>query len=173
MDPIFIDKWETVGRAVVLAVLAYFGMLVILRASGERTLAKMNAFDFVVVVALGEILAHTVLSKEVTLVEGLAAVATLVLLQVVLAWLTVRSKSVESAINGKPALLFHKGRFLHDSMRAQRITEEEIRSAIREHEIAALETVHAVILETDGTLSVVWRHPETPSAVTDVPGYSA
>ena len=67
--------------------------------------------------------------------------------------------------------MVHNGRFLHETMRRERVTNEEVRAAIRAQNIAAVETVHAVILETDGTFSVVWRDTDHPTGMRDVPGY--
>jgi uncharacterized membrane protein YcaP (DUF421 family) len=63
----------------------------VLRVSGKRTLSKWNAFDFVVTIALGSILATVLLSKDVRLAEGLTACALLVGLQFLNTWIAVRS----------------------------------------------------------------------------------
>jgi uncharacterized membrane protein YcaP (DUF421 family) len=77
----FFDSWSGIGRTVVVGVLAYLGLVVLLRSSGKRTLSKMNAFDFVVTVALGSTLATSLLSREVALVEAMVAFAVLVCAQ--------------------------------------------------------------------------------------------
>ncbi len=167
----FFDGWDGIARALLLAVFAFLGLVTILRVSGKRTLAKMNVFDFVFVVALGSMLAQTILSEDVTLAEGMAALTTLILLQIVLSWLSLKSHALETIINGKPILVLHQGRFLHDAMQRERVTDEEVRAAIRAQNIGSIEAVHSVVLETDGTFSVVWRHVQEPSGLRDVPGY--
>lgn len=144
-------------RVAVIGVLAYAGLLVILRTSGKRTLSKMNAFDFVVTVALGSTLATILLSKDVALAEGLAALALLVLLQFCVTWLSVRSVAFRGWIKAEPRLLFHDGAFLEAAMRAERITRDEMIAAIRQQGIAGPEQVSEIVLETDGSLSVVER----------------
>jgi uncharacterized membrane protein YcaP (DUF421 family) len=156
-SPMFFKDWAEIGRGAAMAVLAYAGFILFLRISGPRTLAKMNVFDFVFVVALGSTLAHTIMDPRLTLLKGLGAVAVLILLQFTISWLTRHSKVLERIINGEPILLFFKGHFLEDTMRRERVTREEIRAAIRNKGLGPLEVVHAVVLETDGTFSVVWR----------------
>jgi uncharacterized membrane protein YcaP (DUF421 family) len=67
------DGWGSIARTAIVGVLAYAALVVLLRISGKRTLAKMNAFDLVVTVALGSTLATILLSKEVSLASGVAA----------------------------------------------------------------------------------------------------
>ncbi len=78
MDAIFFNGWAVLGRTLLIGVLAYLSLIIMLRVSGKRTLAKMNAFDLVVTVAIGSTLATIVLSKSVALAEGLLALALLV-----------------------------------------------------------------------------------------------
>lgn len=128
-----------------------------LRVSGKRTLSKLNVFDFVFVVAVGSVFASTIISKDITLVEGIAALATLIAIQVILAESAARFRIVDRVVNGKPTLLFSRGKFIPRALRKERITEEEIRAAIRVKGVNRVEDVDAVILENDGTLSVAWE----------------
>lgn len=154
-------------RTALLAFLAYCALVALLRVSGKRTLSKMNVYDFVFVVALGSALANTILNAGVPLTDGVAAFAALIALQVALSRLCLLSDRTESLINGDPALVFHRGRFLRDAMKKERVTEEEIRAAIRADGHAALEKVHAVVLETDGTFSVVRAADSSDSSALD------
>jgi uncharacterized membrane protein YcaP (DUF421 family) len=131
--------------------------MVLLRGSGKRTLSKLNAFDFVFVVAVGSVFASTIISKDVTLVEGVASMTTLILIQVTLAELAMRFPAVERIINGKPTLLLSHGKFIPRALKKERVTEEEVRGAIRAKGVNRVEDVDAVILENDGSLSVAWE----------------
>lgn len=150
-------------RVAVVGVLAYLTLILFLRISGKRTLAKMNAFDLIVTVALGSILATTLLSSDVSLVEGLTAFIVLIGMQFVIAWLSVRSSTVSSWVKSEPALLFHQGEFIQQALRRERVTEAEVRAAVRIQGIASMEAVIAVILETDGSFSALREtgHPTT------------
>ena len=151
------DSWGGLARVVVVGILAYAALVAILRVSGNRTLSKMNAFDLIVTVALGSTLATILLSKDVALVEGIVALALLVGLQYVVTWLVVRFPAVGRAVKSEPTLLLHRGRFLDGPMRRARVVEEEVQAALREQGIASPDQVEAVVLETDGTFSVVKR----------------
>ena len=157
-------------RVLILTLVGYVALLVMLRLSRKRSLAKMNVFDFVYVVIIGELIAITIMDENVALLDGLAATALLIVLQVVLSWLTTRSKRLERVINGEPTLLMRHGHFLHDAMHRERTTVREILSAIRAEGVADLEKVEAVVLETNGSLSVIHSGAfSRSSALRDVP----
>lgn len=140
-----------------LSIIGFTALFTMLRVSGKRTLSKLNVFDFVFVVAVGSVFASTTISKDVTLVEGLAALATLIAIQLVLAALASRYPTAERLINGEPTLLLSHGKFISGALRKERVTEEEVRAAIREKGVTRVEDVDAVIMENDGSLSVAWE----------------
>jgi uncharacterized membrane protein YcaP (DUF421 family) len=124
----------------------------------------------VVTVALGSTLASVLLSKDVPLVEGLTAFGLLLLVQFVITWLSVRSRTVSRLVKSTPILLYHQGQFLEQAMKAERINEEEILQAVRSRGFLSLERVAAVVLETNGSISVmqVSDQSESLSALTNV-----
>jgi uncharacterized membrane protein YcaP (DUF421 family) len=155
--PFFFESWYSVGRTVTLTVIGFAALITLLRVSGKRTLSKLNVFDFVFVVAVGSMFASTVIEKDITLIEGLSGLITLVLIQVVLARIAASWPAAERIINGSPTLLLARGKFIPHALRKERVTEEEVRAAIRAKGINRVEDVHAVIIENDGTLSVAWE----------------
>ncbi len=170
----FFNGWSGLGRTLIVGVLAYAGLILLLRISGKRTLSKMNAFDLVVTVALGSTLATVVLSKDVALAEGLIAFATLIFLQFAITWLSVRSPSVSRIVKAEPMLLFHSGQFLRRAMMVERVNEAEIRAAVRAMGVGNLEEVGAVVLETDGSITVIRQSSRAPlSTIADVATHRA
>ncbi|RFU20406.1 DUF421 domain-containing protein [Geodermatophilus marinus] len=149
------DSWSDLGRIAAVGATGYLTLIVVLRLSGKRTLAKLNAFDFVVTVALGSTLATILLSSDVSWAEGAAALALLALLQFVVAWVTVRRPRVRGVTTSRPTLLLRDGAELPGALRQQRVTIDEVRQAVRATGTGDLSAVAAVVLETDGTLSVV------------------
>jgi len=149
------DSWAGLGRVLIVGTLAYVALVAILRISGKRTLTKLNAFDFVVTVALGSTLATILLSKSVALAEGILAMALLVLLQYIITWLSVRSPGFQALVKSEPTLILRQGQFLDGAMRAQRITREEVMAALRSNGVTDATEAAAVVLETDGSLTVI------------------
>ena len=151
----FFDSWYGVLRVVVLGVCAYAMLLVLVRISGKRTLAKLNAFDLVVTVALGSTLATVLLSSTVSLAEGVTALATLVGLQYAVAWTSVRSGRIGHLMRSEPTMIVYRGQLLTSAMRRERITEAEVRQVLRQQGTGSVADVGALVLETDGSFSLV------------------
>ena len=153
----FFASLDALIRVAVISACAYAALVLILRVAGKRSLAKLNAFDFVVTVAFGSTLATVLLSKDVSLAEGVLAFAMLAGLQYAVTRLSLLSRHVKQIIRSAPTLLAEEGRLLDAAMAQERVTRDEIEAAIRKHGIGSLEDVAAVVLETDGTFSVVGR----------------
>lgn len=151
----FFDNWLGLLRVLVVTPLAYAALVLMLRISGKRTLSKMNAFDLVVTVSLGSTLATVLLTKNVALLEGLLAFALLIGLQWAVAWLSVRSTLWRGLVKSEPRLLVLRGRWLEAAMREERISEDDVRAAVRAQGCASLQEAAAVVLETDGSVSVI------------------
>lgn len=150
----FFQEWEGIARTLVVGLLAYTTLVLFLRVSGKRTLAKLNAFDLVVTVALGSTLAATVLQESVALAEGAIAMALLIIAQFAVTFLSVRSSSFAGAVRSEPALLARDGSFCAQTMRRERITRDEALSAIRAGGAHSVGDVESLILESDGSMSV-------------------
>lgn len=155
MEPMLFDSWNGIARVLIVGTAAYTALIVFLRISGKRTLSKMNAFDLVVTVALGSTLATVLLNRSVPLAEGVLALALLICLQFVLTWGSVRSRRLRDLVKSEPALLVRNGMCLEGTMRKERVTREEIDAALRDSGLAEVAQAAAVVMETDGSLSVV------------------
>ncbi|AKH41781.1 uncharacterized membrane protein YcaP (DUF421 family) [Altererythrobacter atlanticus] len=172
MTFMFFDSWHDLFRVVVVTTCAYAALVLILRFAGKRSLAKLNIFDFVVTVAFGSTLATVLLSKDVSFAEGALAFAMLAFLQWFVAFLSLRLGWFRRLIRSDPRLLLRDGQFLEAPMRKERITHGEIEAAIRKAGHGNVEDVAAVVLETDGDLSVISGTPaERCSALRSVMNY--
>ena len=147
--------WADLLRVVLVGTAAYLTLVTVLRVSGKRTLAKLNAFDFIVTVALGSTLATILLNSDVSWTEGALALGVLAGLQFLVAIVTSRVPASRAVITARPTLLVRNGRLLDEALRTQRVTAAEVRQAVRAAGVLDLARVSAVVLETDGTLSVV------------------
>lgn len=167
----FLDSLDVLLRTLLGALLTYILIVFILRISGKRTLAKWNAFDFVVTIALGSMVATTIISKSTTIMQGATALAGLVLLQWLVTSISVRVPWFRQVIKGDPTLLLRNGEFRHAVMKKARVTESEILAAIRESGIGEVAGVDAVVLENDGSFSVIESVDGQGEALRDVDGW--
>ncbi|PRD57148.1 DUF421 domain-containing protein [Sphingobacterium gobiense] len=155
MENIFFSNWESVLRTFLVGLLAYVALIIMLRISGKRTLSQMKEFDFIVTVALGSTLASVLLSKDVSLADGVVALGILISLQYILAYVSARSNKFSKLISSEPTLIFYRGDFLRTALKKERVTEAEVRSVLRSNGVASIEEVEAVVMESNGQFTVV------------------
>lgn len=151
----FFESWDNIIRVVSVGILAYAGLVVMLRISGNRTLSKMNSFDLVVTVAFGSTLSTILINKNVTLATGLTALGLLVFLQLLITWFSVRSSLVSRIVKTTPTVLLFDGKLRHDALKRVRVTRDEVMAAVRRQGQGSLADIDAVVLESDGSLSVI------------------
>jgi len=149
------ESLSSVLRVVLVGTAAYILLIIFLRISGKRTLSKLNAFDLIVTVAMGSTLSSALISSDVALAEAAAAFLVLVVGQYVIAWLSVRSTWFANVVRSEPRILLWNGRFDEHALRRERVTKDEVLSAIRGSGIGELDDVAAVVMETDGSIHVL------------------
>lgn len=146
---------EPLVRIVVVGTLAYFSLIILLRISGQRTLAQLNSFDFVITIAIGSTLGRLITAKGVSLAESITAFLTLIFLQYLVSWLTVRSSVINNLVTATPSLLYFQGQFLRKAMQEKRVTQAQLLAVVRDNRIGSLDHVEAIVMETAGTISVI------------------
>ncbi|MCW8193801.1 DUF421 domain-containing protein [Proteobacteria bacterium 005FR1] len=149
------NGWEPIARILVVGTLAYFSIVLLLRLSRKRTLASLNAFDFVVVVAIGAAFGRVLTAHQVALAEALAAFVLLITLQFLISWLQVRSARVHSLVMAGPSLLFYRGQYLRPAMLEERVTEDDLKMVARNRGLGSMDLVEAIVLECDGRFSII------------------
>ena len=165
----FFSDWDAIVRAGIVTIVCYLILLIFLRISGKRTLSKMNAFDFVVTIALGSTLSTMTLNKSVSVAEGATELLVLILMQYIITSLSVRSKKVKNFVTSHPTMLLYKGEILHQNLRKERITLDELFLAARQGGYSKLEEIDVIILESTGDISIVKAMSENGNnALSDV-----
>ncbi|WP_224997289.1 DUF421 domain-containing protein [Cesiribacter sp. SM1] len=157
----FWNGWEPLLRTIVVGTLTYFSIIFILRMSGKRTLASMNAFDFVITVALGSAYGRILTAKQVSVAEAVTTFLLLAVLQFIVSKLENKSRWFYQLVTSQPTLLYYRGQFIEKAMRKQRVREDSLLGAVRKKKFSSLNEVEAIVLETDGSISVIKKSSET------------
>ncbi|NML56279.1 DUF421 domain-containing protein [Chryseobacterium cheonjiense] len=163
MTNIFFESWAGIWHVTLLTIISFITLFVFIRISGKRTLAKFNAFDFVVTVTLGSVLAYMMLA-QINLAEGVVVLSIIIALQLLFAKLSRTSEFMEKVFNASPTLLFYKGAYLKANMKKELVTKEEILVAIRGQGIGNTAEVLAVVIEANGDMSVVKKSESDSNA---------
>lgn len=158
-------NWDRLTDVAVGGIVLFIFVVVMVRVLGKRATAQMNNFDWIIAVATGSILASGILLRDISIIEAMVAMAVLGACQFVVTKIFVLYPKVGSIFKADPTLLVHKGVFLRDAMKRERISEEELQSRLRFAGLTDPAAANWVILEPDGKLSVI---PRDDSAITEV-----
>lgn len=164
--------FDVILRTLLMGIMAYAAIVIIVRISGKRSLSQLNAFDFIVTVAIGSILASVLINKNVTITQGITAFLVLIILQFIISKLAVYSKRFSRYIKSEPVLLFYNNEFRYENMKKARVVENEIKQAIRSNGNGTMSDVRAVILETDGSISIINKKSGEDNIEKDAPLFS-
>jgi uncharacterized membrane protein YcaP (DUF421 family) len=151
------NSWAAVDHSAIIAATGFVALVIIVRVSGNRTLSRMNAFDFIVTVSIGSILGRSIVSPSVSLAQTVVGVGVLVILQTIVALIGARSHRFYTLATPTPKTLFADGDYQLDVMRRNGVGIEELQAAVRETGLHDVAEADRIVLETQGQLSVVWR----------------
>ena len=153
----FFNSAKHVLSSGVSAAVLFVVIVILIRMLGKRATGQMSNFDWIMSVTVGSLAASGILLKEVSLADVILAIAVIGVLQWSTAWLASRSEWFEKLVRAKPRLLVHKGRLLEEDMRRERISRHEIFAYLRGQGLVGPDRANWVILETDGTMTVIPR----------------
>ncbi len=142
--------WEPVARAAIV----YAALLLLVRISGRRTVGQFTPFDLLIVMLLSESVSNALSGGENSVTGGLLAAATLVAMNIGIAFVTSRNDRARAVVEGCPVLMGRDGDFFPEVLKAQRIPLSDALQALREAD-CNLKDMKAAILETDGRISVL------------------
>jgi len=150
--------WEFVLRGL----LVYGFLLITLRLTGKRQVGQLAPFDLVLLLVLSNAVQNSMNAGDNSVAGGFILVATLLLANVGLSWLTWRSKRAETLLEGRPQILVHNGLVDEPMLASERITRHELMAAVRQVGLSDLAEVRVAILETNGRINVIARDSENP-----------
>ena len=148
-----LDWWELMVRAVIV----YFAVLIMVRLSGKRTIGEFSPFDVIVLLLLSEAAQGALTGNDHSVTGGLLVVATLIGLNLIVAFATARSQKLESLVEGDPVTLIKDGVKREDAIKRNNILEGDLAEAMRANEIRHVSEVEWAVLEPDGNISFFKR----------------
>lgn len=149
------DGWEPIVHSAIMVACGFVALVLILRVSGPRTMAKMTPLDFIVAVTIGSAFGRTLTATTVPLAQTLVVLVLLVGMQWLFAAARARSPRVRALLDSPPVLLYYEGQMQDRALRSHRLLEEDVHTAVRQSGKGSLESVAAVILHQDGSLGAI------------------
>ena len=149
------NDWQTVIRIALSGIVIYFLFILFINLYGKRSISSLSMHDYVVTIAMGSIVATTITSKDASLIDGMIGLLILLTLQFLVTFLARKDSRFFRALNSTPSVLFLEGEFITKNLKANRMTQDEVYSAIREQGQTTSDQIYAVIIESNGNLSVI------------------
>ncbi|WP_150266585.1 DUF421 domain-containing protein [Paenibacillus tepidiphilus] len=147
--------FQQILNHVALTVLMYIFIFLSMRIMGKREIGKLSVFDLTISIMIAEIAVFVIDDVKRPIRDGLVPMVTLVMIQVIVAWLSLRSRKLRLLIDGKPSVLISGGKLHKDEMRKQRYNLDDLLLQLRGQNIDSPADVEFAILETSGQLTVI------------------
>lgn len=148
-------------------VILYLVLICVIRLMGKRQIGEMEPSEFVVTMLVANLAAIPMQDGAIPLFSGLVPILTVLAVELVLSWITLRSVLLRRFFCGKPVILIDNGMLIQENLRQTRVTLDELTGHLREKDVLDITTVQYAILETDGSLSVFPYPKEKPAAAKD------
>jgi uncharacterized membrane protein YcaP (DUF421 family) len=129
---------------------------------GKREVGQLSAFDLVVAIMIAELAAIPMEKTEIPLYMGIFPIVILVMAEMILAKVSLKSDKMRAFINGTPSIVIEKGVILQDEMRKLRFNVNDLLSQLRQKDVSNIADVEYAILETSGKLSVILKPEKQP-----------
>ena len=143
--------FEIVYRSVIV----YAAIVVGMRLTGSRQLGQMTPFDLVLILLIANAVQNAMVGSDVTVLGGLTAAATLLLLNRAVAFTTDRIPALRKALEGEPVIVLSNGKLLEKHIMKAGLSDDMVLQSMREHGFDDPKEVRLAILEVDGTISII------------------
>ena len=161
--PVGVSMWKTIQpwwEFVLRGLLVYGFLLVMLRLTGKRQVGQLAPFDLVLLLVLSNAVQNSMNAGDNTVAAGCILVATLLVANGLMAWITSRSKRAAILLEGRPQILVHNGTLDEAILASERITRHELMAAVRQAGLSDVAEVRVAILETNGRINVIAKSPD-------------
>ena len=153
-------------------VIFYIALIAVIRLMGKRQVAQMEPSEFVVTMLVANLASIPLEELETPVSVGLTAMATVLVLELVLSWVSLKSIGLRRLLCGKPVILIDNGKLLSDNLRRTRVNLDELSGHLREKGILEIQAVQFAILETNGAITV-FPYPQLQPATAKDAGVEA
>ena len=148
-------------------VILYLIVLFVIRIMGKAELSKMSPFQLIVVFMIAELASIPIESPDVSMITGVAAIFTLMFLQVLISFISLRSEKFKKIFSGRPSVLIDKGEINVKEMRALRITINDLMEQLRIGGAPSINDVTFAVMESNGELSIIQKAEKRPLTAED------
>jgi uncharacterized membrane protein YcaP (DUF421 family) len=144
---------------VLRGIVVFFALFLLMRVIGKRELSKLEPFDLILLIILGDAVQQGLTQDDYSLTGALLAIGTIAVLQVAFSYLNFRVPRLRPLLNGEPVIVVQDGEAIERNLKRERLTLDDIAESARLQGIGSLEDVAWGVLETSGTISFIKKNP--------------
>ncbi|MDO4341270.1 MAG: DUF421 domain-containing protein [bacterium] len=132
----------------------YFFIMISYRLMGKREIGQLGVIDLIVSILIAELVAISIENIDEPLVLTVAPITILVVVEILFAFISVKSRKFRNLLDGKPSIIINKGIINYKEMIKQRYSLDDLLLSLRQNNIKSIEDVEYAFLETNGKLSI-------------------
>lgn len=155
------------GNVFFRTIILYFVVVFSLRLMGKREIGELSPSELVVAIMISEVASISLQSTDIPLLFGIIPVLTLVSLEMMIAFISLKSCRFRKVLSGSPFLLVRNGIIDQYALKKLRLTIDDLFEQLRLKGISRLEDVAYAFLETNGQLSVLSTAASSPVSAED------
>lgn len=155
-----LTTWTQAGLIVLRTLVVYLFILAGFRLAGKREVGQLAPFDFALILLIANAVQNAMVGPDTSLLGGLVAATVLLGVNFVLGRLAARSRRLERLLRGRARILVYHGKVDEEALREEGLSHEDVLQALREHGCPAITDCRLVVLEVDGTISVIDNHKD-------------
>lgn len=143
----------------------YFFILLVYRLMGKKELGQLSIIDLIVTILIAELAAISIENAEDSIMVSVVPILVLVIVQISLSYINLKSDTIRNIFDGKPSVLIKKGKVDFTKMSKLRYSLDDLLSQLREKGVKSLDEVDYAVLENSGTLSVFEKTLDYPMPI--------
>ena len=153
--------------AYIRTIMLYLILIMVVRLMGKRQIGQMEPAEFVVTMLVANLAAIPMQDGGIPLLSGLVPILTVLGVELLLSWFSMRCVPLRRWLCGKPVILIENGKIMQNNLRRTGITMDELTGHLREKDVLSIDQVQFAILETDGNFSVFPYPKYQPASAMD------
>jgi len=146
----------------------YTIVVIVMRLMGKRQIGQLQPFELVVAIMISDLAAVPMQNTGIPLINGIIPILTLLIAQVFISLISIKSIWARDIICGKPSILISNGKIQQHNLKREMYTLNDLLEQLRIHNIQSISDVEFAILETNGQLSVIPKSQKRPVTPEDL-----
>ena len=151
------------GTIFIRALILYLVVLIALRLMGKREIGQLQPYELVITMMIADLASVPMQDMGIPLFHGIVPILALLLSQIILSYINIKSGWMRKILCGEPTVLIQKGKIMESRLKKQRYTVDGLMEELRSNGVFSLEEVEYAILETSGQISII-KKPEKGTA---------